>query len=92
MTIRDDDLDEDDDDDFDEDEDDDEDEDEDDDEDEETWQVSRSATLPLKDGLCLTSGTELPRLAAIFQLSQAGTTRPASRPTACDPSQAPVTG
>jgi hypothetical protein len=55
-----------DDDDFDEDSDEDEDDDS-DEEEPETWQVL-SDTVPLKYGLSLTSGTDVPRLAPIFQL------------------------
>lgn len=37
---------------------------------------------PLKDGLCLTSGTDLPRLAPIFRLSYESESSAGSRPTA----------
>jgi hypothetical protein len=51
-----------------EDDDDEEDEDDDEDPDVETWQVT-DLGFPLKSGLCLTSGAELPRLTRICQLS-----------------------
>jgi hypothetical protein len=44
------------------------DEEDDEDEETETWQVG-AGPLPLKAGLSLTSGVELPRLTPIFQLS-----------------------
>jgi hypothetical protein len=51
----------------DDDDEDDEDDDEQDEDEPETWQVVR---FPLRDGHGLTSGFELPRLAAVFQLSE----------------------
>ena len=88
----DDDLEDDSDDEFEDDEDEDDSDDEDDESEEETWQVSRSF-LPLKVGLGLTSGDELPRLSAISQLSyswrQLGRIRPEG---SAFRSQAPVTG
>lgn len=86
----DDDLDEDDDEDLDEDGDDEEDEDGDDEEDEddddaETWQVLGVTAVPLKFGLFLTSGCELPRLARISSSTEVESARPgfASRRRSC---------
>ena len=50
------------------DDDDEEDEDDDEDPDVETWQVTNLG-FPLKSGMCLTSGAELPRLTRICKLS-----------------------
>ena len=83
---------EDDDDDFDDDDDEKEEDEDDEDGDEETWQCP-DGCLPLKVGLGLTSGNELPRLSAISQLSyswrQFGRIRPDGLAFR---SQAPVTG